>query len=332
MTHVIVIDDFHHAFEHTDAMQRLKRTVEVEIYEEPFASPDALVAAVRSAEVLIANRERTKFTAALLAQLPELRLISQTGSHFYHVDIEAATRQGILLANAPGGSSPSVAEMTIAFMISLPRRISQNDAAMRRGEWPVTLFGSVQGKRLGILGMGKIGTLVARAARALDMEVVAWGPTLTVERGAQQGVARLELDEVIQTSDFVSIHLPLSELSRGLISRERLTLMKPTAYLINTARAAITDEPALIEALQSRQIAGAALDVFMEEPLPANSPFLSLDNVLLSPHAGWTTNEAYGPWIEMTVENVFAYLAGDPIRVHNPEALAVARSRPTTAE
>ncbi len=322
MERVAVIDDFHRAFAPMESVKRLQQATNVTIYEEPFPSQDALVDALKGVPILIANRERTHFTADLLKRLPDLRLISNTGSHFYHVDVDAATEQGVILSNAPGGSSPSVAEMTIAFMIAVVRRIPQTDAAMRRGEWPLELFGSVQGKTLGILGMGKIGTRVARAAKALEMEIIAWGPTLTDERAAASDARRVEIDELMRTSDFVSIHLPLSPLSRGMVSRERIAQMKPTAYLINTARAAITDEQALIEALQDRRIAGAALDVYMEEPLPVDSPLRRLDNVVLSPHAGWTTYESYGPWIDMTVENVFAFLEGSPIRVHNEGALA----------
>jgi len=318
---VAVIDDYHRVFGKMDVIKRLRNVADVTIYEEPFPSEDALVEALRGVEIVIANRERTKFTAALLARLSDLRLISNTGSHFYHVDVDAATRQGVLLTNAPGGSSPSVAEMTIAFILSLARRIPQNDAAMRRGEWPIELFGSVQGKTLGILGMGKIGTRVAKAACALEMQVVAWGPTLTEERASQSGVRRLELDDVMRNSDFVSIHLPLSDLSRGLVSRDLIALMKPAAFLVNTSRAAITDEPALVEALTAKRIAGAALDVFMKEPLPKDSPMRRLENLLLSPHAGWTTHESYTPWVNMTVENVLAYLEHNPIRVHNPNAI-----------
>ncbi len=324
MVRVAIIDDFHRAFAPHPSLLELRRVADVTIFEEPFPSQDALVEAVRDAEIIIANRERTHFTADLLARLPNLRLISNTGSHFYHVDVDAATRQGVLLANAPGGSSPSVAEMTIGFIIALVRRIPATDAAMHRGEWPFELFGSVQGKQLGILGMGKIGTRVAAAARAMEMDVVAWGPTLDDARAARSGVRRIEVDELMSTSDFVSIHLMLTDLSRGLVDRRRIGLMKPSAFLINTARAAITDEAALTEALAERRIAGAALDVFMEEPLPADSPLRRLDNVILSPHAGWTTHESYGPWIAMAVENAIAYIAGDPIRIHNRAALQVA--------
>ncbi|MFQ5684238.1 MAG: D-2-hydroxyacid dehydrogenase family protein [Candidatus Binatia bacterium] len=318
---VAVIDDYHHAFGATDAIKRLREVAEVTIYEEPFPTQEALVNALRGIGIVIANRERTRFTAELLIRLPDLRLISNTGSHFYHVDVNAATHQGVALANAPGGSSPSVAEMTIGFILSLSRRIPQNDASMRRGEWPIELFGSVQGKKLGILGMGKIGTRVAKAACALEMKIVAWGPTLTEDRASQSGVHRLELDDLMRTSDFVSVHLPLTDLSRGLVNRDRIALMKTTAYLVNTARAAITDEPALVEALAAKRIAGAALDVFMQEPLPQDSPIRRLENLLLSPHAGWTTHESYVPWVNMTVENVLAYLEHKPIRVHNPDAI-----------
>ncbi len=327
MKKVTVIDDYHRVFGPSDAVKHLRRRCDVTVCEEPFPSQDALVEALGGVEIIIANRERTRFTAELLGRLPDLRLVSNTGSHFYHVDVSEATRRGILLANAPGGSSPSVAELTIAFMLSLTRRIPQNDLAVRRGHWPIELFGSVQGKTLGILGMGKIGTRVARAASALEMRVAAWGPTLTEERALQSGVERLELDDVMRESDFVSIHLPLSDLSRGLVSRERIGSMKQTAYLVNTARAAITDEPALLEAVAAKRIAGAALDVFMEEPLPHDSPIRHLENLLLSPHAGWTTRESYGPWVEMTVENVSAYIAGSPIRVHNPDAVTKRTAR-----
>ncbi|MBM2810252.1 MAG: lactate dehydrogenase, partial [Chloroflexi bacterium] len=249
-TRVAIIDDYHRAFCDAEPVRRLREAADVVIYEEAFASESALVAAVEDVPIIISNRERTAFTAVLLEQLPALRLISQTGTHFYHVDVEAATRRGVLLANAPGGSSPSVAELTIALMIDLVRRIPATDAAMHRGEWPMELFGSVNGKVLGILGMGKIGNRVANAARALEMEIVAWGPTLTDERAAISGVRRMELDDLMRTADLVSVHLTLSDLSRGIVSRDRIALMKPTAFLINTARAAITDEPALIEALQ----------------------------------------------------------------------------------
>ncbi len=317
---VAVIDDYYGAFAEQEPIKRLQDVAEVTIYEKPFPSQDTLVEALRGVDAVIANRGHTQFTAELLVRLPDLRLISNTGGHLYHVDADAATRQGILLTNTPAVSAPAVAELTICLMLALVRGIPNNQALIRSGGWPTELLGWVHGKILGILGMGKIGVRVARAARALDMEVVAWGPTLTDERAKQHGTRRIELDDLIRSADFVSIHLALSELSRGLLNRERIALMKPSAYLINTARAAITDEEALIEALSTGRIAGAGLDVFTQEPLPKDSPIRKLDNVILSPHI--TTRESYGPWIAKTVENVLAYMAGNPVRVLNPEAMA----------
>jgi len=320
---VAVIDDYYRAFAGQDAVRRLQDVAEVTIYEKSFPSQDALVEALRGVEAVIANRGHTQFTAELLARLPDLRLISNTGNHLYHVDADAATRQGILLTNAPAASAPAIAELTICLILALVRRIPNNHALIRSSGWPTELPGWVHGKILGLLGMGKIGVRVARAARALDMEVVAWGPTLTDERAKQHGTRRIELDDLIRTADFVSIHLALSELSRRLMSRERIALMKPSAYLINTARAAITDEEALIEALSTGRIAGAGLDVFTLEPLPKDSPIRKLDNVVLSPHI--TTRESYGPWVVKTVENVLPYMAGNPVRVQNLEAMAKTR-------
>ncbi|HEY3118887.1 MAG TPA: D-2-hydroxyacid dehydrogenase family protein [Chloroflexota bacterium] len=318
---VVVIDDDFHVFEKHPAIARLRQAADVTVYEQAFPSQDGLVEALRGVPVIIANRERTLFPCELLKRLPDLRLISNTGTHVYHVDVDAATERGILLCNAPGGSSPSVAELTIGFILTLARGIPANDDAMHDGAWPIHLWSSVQGKTLGILGMGKVGTRVAHGARGLEMDVVAWGPTLNDERAASAGVRRVELDDVFPQADFVSNHLMLSDLSRGLIDRRRLSLMKPTSFLINTARGAIVDEAALVEALKQGSIAGAALDVFVQEPLPADSPLRKLDNVLLSPHAGWTTHEAFGPWIEMVVENILSYMDGKPIRVQNPDAL-----------
>ncbi len=321
---VTVIDDYYREIAGEDSIKRLQEAVELIIYEKPFPSQDALVKALHGVEAVIANRDRTRFTAELLARLPDLRLISNTGGNLsHHVDTDAATRHGILLSNAPGDSAPAMAELTIGLIIALVRRIATNHALMRSGEWPRELLGSVHGKILGILGMGKIGARVARVAQALDMEVVAWGPTLTDERAKQHGARRIELDDLIRTADFISIHVVLSEISRGLLSRERIALMKPSAYLINTARAAITDEEALIEALAAGRIAGAGLDVYMQEPLPKESPIRKLDNVVLSPHRG--TRESYALRKSMADENVLAYMAGNPVRVQNPEAMAKSR-------
>jgi phosphoglycerate dehydrogenase-like enzyme len=263
---VTVLDDYQRAFEATAAIRRLREKVEVDIHTEKLATENAIAEALKGSHAIIPVRERTKFTASLLGALPDLEYISQTGNHVYHVDMEAATKQGIVVSLAPGGNSTT--ELAFGLMLAIMRRIPQSDRAMRRGEWPLVLGYVLKGKTLGILGLGKIGTEVAAIARAFGMNVIAWGPTLTPERAANSAATYLPLEEVLKTADVVSVHLMLSEQSKNLLNEARLRLMKKSAYLVNTARGAIVDETALVKALKENAIAGAALDVFVEEPLP----------------------------------------------------------------
>lgn len=316
---VTVLDDYQRAFEPTEAIRRLRRKAEVLILTEKLPSEAAVAEALKGSQAIIPVRERTKFTASLLSALPDLELISQTGNHAYHVDMEAATRQGIVVSLAPGGNSTT--ELTFGLMLALMRRIAQSDRAMRRGEWPLVLGHVLKGKTLGILGLGKIGTEVAALGRAFAMKVIAWGPTLTAERAAKSEVTFMSLDEVLRTADVVSIHLALSDQSRNLLNETRLRLMKKSAYLVNTARGAIVDETALVKALEESAIAGAALDVFVEEPLPKNHPLLALDNVVLSPHLGWPTDSGFEGFAENAVTNILDYMEGKLTRALNPEAL-----------
>jgi phosphoglycerate dehydrogenase-like enzyme len=233
--------------------------------------------------------------------------------------MEAATEAGIIVAMAPGGNSTT--EMTFALMLAVMRRIPQSDQAMRRGEWPLVLGYVLKGKTLGILGLGKIGTEVAAIARAFGMNVIAWGPTLTPERAGKSQATYMGLEDVLKKADVISIHLKLSEQSKNLLNEERLRLMKTSAYLVNTARGAIVDEVALAKALNEGAIAGAALDVFVEEPLPANHPLFQLTNVVLTPHLGWPTDSGFEGFAENAVANILDYMNGTLTRVVNPEAL-----------
>jgi D-3-phosphoglycerate dehydrogenase / 2-oxoglutarate reductase len=201
------------------------------------------------------------------------------------------------------------------------RQIPQSDHAVRRGEWPLVLGYVLKGKTLGILGLGKIGTEVAAIGRAFGMNVVAWGPTLTADRAAKSEATFMPLEEVLKTADVLSIHLKLSAESRHLLNEARLRLMKKSAYLVNTARGAIVDETALLKILQAKGIAGAALDVFVEEPLPKNHPLLELDNVVLTPHLGWPTDSGFAGFAENAVTNILDYMEGKLTRALNPEAL-----------
>lgn len=316
---VTVLDDYQHAIAPTEAIARLKQKADVQIFTEKFADEDALVRALSGSQAIIPIRERTKFSAALLSRLPELELISQTGNHAYHIDMEAATARGIIVSLAPGGNSTT--ELTFGLMLDVMRRISLSDRAMRHGEWPLVLGYVLKGKTIGILGMGKIGTEVAAIARAFGMKVIAWGPTLTPERAAKSGATYMALDEALRCADVVSIHLALSDQSRNLLNEARLRLMQKSAYLINTARGAIVDEIALVRILQENAIAGAALDVFVEEPLPKNHPLTQLDNVVLSPHLGWPTDSGFQGFADNAVTNILDYMDGKLTRALNPGAL-----------
>jgi len=316
---VTVLDDYQHAFEASPAIARLREKAEVQIYAEKFSSEEKLIQALRGSQAIVPIRERTKFPAPLLKALPDLELIAQTGNHAYHIDIDAATEAGIVITMAPAGGG--VTELTIGLMIAVMRRIPQSDTAMRRGEWPLVLGYVLKGKTLGILGLGKVGVEVARIAQAFGMKIIAWGPTLTKERAEKSGATFLPLEDVLKNSDVVSVHLKLSEQSKGLLDEKRLRLMKKSAYFINTARGAIVDEQALAKLLRENAIAGAALDVFVEEPLPQASPLAKLDNVVLAPHLGWPTDAGFHGFAESAVENILNYMEGNLTRAVNPEAL-----------
>ena len=316
---VTVLDDYQRAFEATEAIQRLRQKVDVRILTEKLPSESAIANALKDSTVIIPVRERTKFTASLLRALPDLEYISQTGNHVYHVDMDAATKQGIVVSLAPGGNSTT--ELAFGLMLAMMRRIPQSDRAMRRGEWPLVLGYVLKGKTLGILGLGKIGTEVATIGRAFGMKIIAWGPTLTSERAAKSEATFLPLEEVLKTADVVSVHLKLSDESKNLLNEARLRLMKKSAYLVNTARGAIVDETALVKVLRDNAIAGAALDVFVEEPLPKSHPLLGLDNVVLAPHLGWPTDSGFEGFAENAVTNIFDYMNGKLTRALNPEAL-----------
>ncbi len=316
---VTVLDDYQRAFQAIEAIRRLRQKVDVKILTEKLPSEAAVAEALRDSAVIIPVRERTKFTASLLRALPDLEYISQTGNHVYHVDMEAATKQGIVVSLAPGGNSTT--ELAFGLMFAIMRRIPQSDRAMRRGEWPLVLGYVLKGKTLGILGLGRIGTEVATIARAFGMKVIAWGPTLTPKRAAKSEVTFMPLDDVLRTADVVSVHLALSDQSRNLLDEKRLRLMKNSAYLVNTARGAIVDEIALAKLLKENAIAGAALDVFVEEPLPGNHPFIELDNVVLAPHLGWPTDLSFEHFAANAVTNILDYMDGKLTRALNPEAL-----------
>ena len=316
ISRIAVLDDYHRAFESDAAIARLRRRLPVDVFTEHQPAER-----LRDYQALIALRERTKFDAAFFAMLPDLELIAQTGGHVYHLDMDAATTSGVLVGLGMAGVAQSTIELTFGLMLALLRRIPQTDRAMRGGEWPLVLGRTLCDKKLGILGLGRIGTEVARIGRVFGMDVSAWSSTLTMERAAQCGAAYKELDRLLEESDVVTVHLALSDRTRSLLTEERLRRIGPDSWLINTSRGAIVDEDALARVLADGGLGGAALDVFTEEPLPADSPLTKLDNVVLTAHLGWPADTTLRAMAEGTVQVVEAYLDGTYAKGLNPEAL-----------
>lgn len=313
---IVVPDDFPPFYqERPEALEPLQHYGEVALYTTRWVDRSELLARLRGATVAINIRAYTRFDAELLEALPDLRMIAILGTGTDNVDLTAAAERGVVVSNVPGASTVSVAEHTVALMFAVARGLPGMDHAMREGTWRQHLGFELRGKTLGILGLGLIGQEVAKIAMALGMCVIAWSFTANEDRARACGARLVGRDELLRTADVISIHLRASPQTAGLIGAHELGLMKPGAILINTARGAIVDEQALCEALRSRRIAGAGLDVFAQEPLPSDSPLRTLPNVVLTPHAGLATREATDRLARYTVENVIAWLEGRPQHV-----------------
>ncbi len=318
---IVIPDDFPPEYQGHDDLERLAPYGEVVLHGTKAASKEELIDRLRDAAAIINIRSYTRFDADLLAALPRLRALSILGTGTDNVDLDAATQHGIVVSNTPGGGAVSVAELTLALMLAAARSVVQSDAQVRAGQWHHASSRELRGKTLGLVGLGLIGQEMASLGRGLGMKVIAWSRTRDEERARQSGVTLVDLPELLSSADFVSLHLRASPETKGIIGESQLALMKPTAILINTARGALVDEKALAEALQARRLAGAALDVFAQEPLPSDSPLRQLDNVVLSPHAGGVTQEASERLRAMAVENLITFFEGKPVRVVNPAVL-----------
>lgn len=306
---LLVLDDYEGQLASAPAMSRLRKLAEVVVLNRPLEPSD--LPDLKNYQVLMALRERTQLDEKFFTACTNLELVLQTGGHAYHLDRAAASRRGITIALGRRAIRPTVVvpELVFGLMLALIRNVHSLTRQMSRGEWPQAMGGSLAGRTLGILGYGRHGRPVARIAAAFGMNVVAWNRESSYESD-DPGVERLCLDDLLAGSDIVSIHLRLSEESRGLLNRQRLAKMKPTALLINTARGAIIDEDALIEALRENRIAGAGLDVFAVEPLPASSPLRNLPNVLLTPHIGWKVDAVLHEFVEIAADQLAAWLNG----------------------
>jgi phosphoglycerate dehydrogenase-like enzyme len=293
--------------------------VDVIAFADHVADEDALAARLLDADIVVAMRERTPFPSSLLKRLPALRLLVTTGMRNAAIDLEAAAAQGIVVCGTPSLGHPT-AELTWGLILALCRHIPHEDRATRLGGWQQSPPGrSVRGRTLGVLGLGRLGTEVARIGQAFGMTVLAWSHHLDQARCEAAGVEPAgSLDDLLHRADIVTIHLVLSARTRGLVGERELALMKPTALLVNTSRGPVVDEPALVAALRGGRLAGAALDVFDVEPIPADHPILPLENTVVTPHLGYVTEESYRCMYQGAVEDIRAWLAGSPIRVLAP--------------
>ena len=326
---MIVLDDYEGELAIAPAMMRLRQLAEVQVLDRPITPEDHHI--LKDFQVLLALRERTALDGRFFEACPNLELVLQTGGHAYHIDQAAASKQGIVIALGRRVSKPTVVvpELVFSLMLGLVRQIYPLTTAMRSGGWPELIGGSLAGRTLGILGYGRLGQPVARLAEAFGMRVVAWDRTGSSPGSDEFGVVRLPLDDLLAVSDVVSIHLRLSDEVRGLLNREKLWKMKPGAILINTSRGATVDEPALLEALREKRLAGAGLDVFYTEPLPETSELRTMPNVLLTPHVGWKVREVLHEFVEIAADQLDAWLTAGLSRneVLNPDAMDVERER-----
>lgn len=291
-------------------------SAEVVSFERPFGSVDAAAAALAGFEVVVAMRERTTLDAALIGRLPDLRLIVTTGMRNASIDMAAARAAGIDVCGTEMLPTPT-AELAWGMIIALARRIPEQQASLRSGGWQTALGTVLAGKRLGLLGLGKLGGQMARIGAAFGMEPVAWSPNLTEERARAAGARRVEKDELFAGSDVVSVHLVLSERSRGIVSAGDIARMKPSAVFVNTSRSGLVDQDALGAALRDGRIAGAGIDVFDTEPLPSGDPILAWPNTVLTPHLGYVTQETWRLAYGQALEDVEAWAKGAPVRLLN---------------
>ena len=323
---VAVLDDYQSVAESLADWSQLPAGTEVIYFSEHLTSEDALAERLADFDVVMGMRERTPMPRSLLERLPRLRLLVTTGRRNASFDIEAATELGIAVCGTDSaGEGPT--ELVWGLVLGVVRNIPMEDRLTREGKWGTTVGVGLKGKTFGCLGLGHIGSLVARVAAAFDMNIIAWSQNLTAERARDCGATLVDKDTLFRESDIVSIHLVLSGRTRGLVGAHELSLMKPTSYLVNISRGPIVDEDALVDTLQRRAIAGAGLDVFATEPLPENHPLLGMDNTLVLPHLGYVTEDSYRAMYAGVVEDIRAFASGEPVRMINEDVLASSQFR-----
>ena len=314
-----ILDDYQGVALQSADWSPLAEKAQITVFRDHLTNSASLVERLKPFDVLCVMRERTPLTREILEQLPELKLIASTGARNASIDLAAAEERGITVCNT-GYSSHGAIEITWALILALLRNIPAEFASVQAGQWQTSVGGDLDGKTIGLVGLGNIGAKIAQIAQAFGMKIVAWSQNLTHESAEKHGAILVSKEELFRTADIVTVHLVLGPRTKGIVGAAELGLMKKTAYFINTSRGPLVDESALINALDSRSIAGAALDVYEIEPLPASHPYRSLDRLLVTPHIGFVTEETYKIFYRDTVENIAAWLSGTPVRVSAPPA------------
>ena len=314
MTKIAVLDDYQGVALRLAEWERLG--ADVVVLSEPIGDEEAVAERLAEFPVIVAMRERTPFPDSLLRRLPKLELLVTTGMRNAAIDLDAAAESGVVVCGTPSPGH-ATAELTFAMILALARGLVDEVSSVRSGGWQAGLGRDLRGAKLGVVGLGRLGAQIAGFGDAFGMNVIAWSENLTAERAAEVGVQLVDKPTLFADSDFVTVHLRLSPRTRGLIGRSQLARMKPTAYLVNTSRGPIVDSDALLEAVRSGGIAGAAIDVFDEEPLPVDHPYRSEPNILATPHIGYVTEQTYRIFYEAVVEDIEAWLSGEPVRVLN---------------
>lgn len=315
-----ILDDYQNVALKLADWSKITKDVEIKAYNDVVRRTDAdTIRDCKDYEIVVMMRERTRFPRAVIEGLPKLKLLITTGAHNAAIDAKACQERGITVCGTTSHGNPTTG-IAFGLMLELTRRIGWENARMKAGEpWQLTLGMDIEGKTLGLLGLGKLGARAAGVGKAFGMKCIAWSQNLTPERCKEVGVDYVSKDDLFRNADFLSIHVQLGERNRGLVTGRELGLMKKTAYLVNTSRGPIVQESALLEALKSRQIAGAGLDVFDVEPLPTDHPFRKLDNVVLTPHLGYVSQQNYERYYPDIVENIRGFLDGKPVRVIAPK-------------
>lgn len=307
-----ILDDYLNVALTVADWSKVEDRVDITVFDKPFESPAAAAEALKDFEIICAMRERTPFPRAMFEALPKLKLMITSGLRNAAIDMEAAKGRGVVLCGTQWGRDPT-APLTMGLILELTRNIGRENARMHAGEPLQAHVGmEIEGRTLGVIGLGKLGTKVSKLAQAFGMNVIAWSQNLTPEKCQEAGVTYVSKEELFSTADIVTIHVVLSQRTRGLVGAEDLARMKPTAYIVNTARGPIIDENALLETLQQKKIAGAGIDVFSVEPLPVDHPFRKLDNMVLTPHLGYVTEDSFSGHYRQMVEGIDAWFKGEP--------------------